>query len=75
MLKIEQYNSFFSIYIYLLLIIPIMFLGLVGKKSKILNLFISLIMVSLLLSPLSLQMWEAFAFLVFQIVLILVYYF
>lgn len=74
MLQIEQYNSFFNIYIYLLLVIPAVILGFLGKKSKLLNIGISMIMLILLLVPGSLQLWEFLGFLGYEICIIFVYF-
>ena len=73
MFRVEQYNSIFSIYIYILFLLPIIILALFGKKSKLLNTVISIILILFLFGSLSLQMWEFVAF--FVVELLLVYFF
>ena len=75
MLKIEQYNSIFSIYVYLMLVLPVVILALCEKKSKILNMCISAVMIILLFGIDSLQMWEFLAFLVLVLGIIFSFYF
>lgn len=75
MLMVEQYNSIFSIYVYLLLVLPVVILALFHKKFRILNLVVSLVMLVLLFSPLSLQMWEFMAFLAVELILIYFFFF
>ena len=75
MLTIEQYNGIFPIYVYMLLVLPAVVLGLCGRKSKLLNLIISLVMLALLLGTLSLQMWEFVIFLVCELTLVYGYCF
>ena len=75
MLTIEQYNGIYPIYIYLLLVLPAVVLGLCGRKSKLLNLAISLVMLALLLGMLTLQMWEFGLYLVCELTLVYGYWF
>lgn len=75
MLKIEQYNSIFSIYVYVMLVLPVVILALCEKKSKVLNLCISAVMIILLFGIGSLQMWEFLAFLVLVLGIIFSFYF
>lgn len=70
MFKVEQYSSIFSIYIYLLLILPVVVFALFEKKSKVLNICISVVVIILLLGPLSLQMWEFVVYLMYELVII-----
>ena len=74
MLKIEQYNSIFSIYLYLVLLLPVVILAFFEKKSKILNLLISAVMLGALFGLGSLQMYEFLAFLVTMLGLIYIFY-
>lgn len=75
MLVIEQYNSLFSIYMYLLMVLPAVILGFLGKKSKILNFLISAVMIVLLMGAGTLQFWEFIAFLIGELVIITCYFF
>lgn len=75
MIQIEQYNSIFSIYIYLLLVLPVVILAFFEKKSKLLNISISLVMLTLLFRPKSLQMKELLLFFIIEILLIYIYFF
>ena len=74
MIQIEQYNSLFNIYIYILLVIPVVIISLLGKKSKILNLAISVVMLSLLFRLESIQMREVCVFLICELLLIYIYF-
>ena len=75
MLKIEQYNNLSYIYMYFVLVLPAVILSFWGKKSKILNLFISLVMIVMLFGPMSLQMWEFVIFLGVELFIIYFFYF
>ncbi len=70
MLQVEQYNSIFNIYIYVLLVLPAIVLALFEKKSKIMNLGISIFMIILLFGPLSLQYWQFTGFMLLETALI-----
>lgn len=73
MLKIDQYASFFSLYAYALLLIPSLICGLRGKKFRLLNLTVSIVMLCLLFGFLTLQFYEFWAFFLFNIILIKIY--
>lgn len=75
MLIVEQYNSLFSLYIYMALVLPIVILSLCGKKSKVLNLFVDIAMLLLLFGLLSLQMWEFVLFLIWELISIYAFYY
>lgn len=47
--SLAQYDSFLSIYICLLATVPCVILGLLGKRSKIVNLVINVVMVTTIL--------------------------
>lgn len=75
MIHIEQYNSIFSIYIYLILVIPAVILAFFEKKSKILNVLISVVMLNLLFRLKTTQINQLLLFFIIEVFLIYVYYF
>lgn len=75
MITIPQYDSMFSIFIYGVLIVPVAVLALCGRKSKILNLAVSLVMIFLMFGLWTLQMWEFLAFMAGEFIVVYAYHF
>lgn len=73
MLKIAQYENLLSIYIIIVTLIPCIVLCLLRKKSKILDLLLSLVLISTILGSNSLQLAEFVAFVLFET--LVVYFF
>lgn len=72
--SLAQYDSFLSIYICLLATVPCVILGLLGKRSKIVNLVISVAMVTSILGLQTIQMLQLFLFLAWELILIFFFY-
>lgn len=72
--SLAQYDSFLSIYICLLATVPCVILGLLGKRSKIVNLVISVAMVTSILGLQIIQMLQLFLFLAWELILIFFFY-
>lgn len=66
MISIPQYGSMPSIYICIMAIIPCIVLGLAGKKSKIMNLIVSIVMILLILGLHSLKLFQFVLFMIFE---------
>lgn len=74
MSSLAQYDSFLSIYICLLATIPCVILGLLGKRSKVVNLVVSAVMVITILGLQTFQMLQFLLFLIWELLLIYLYY-
>ena len=74
MSSLAQYDSFLSIYICLLATIPCVTLGLLGKRSKVVNLVVSAVMVITILGLQTFQMLQFLLFLIWELLLIYLYY-
>ena len=72
--SLAQYDSFLSIYICLLATVPCVILGLLGKRSKIVNLVINVVMVTTILGLQTIQMLQLFLFLAWELILIFSFY-
>ena len=72
--SLAQYDSFLSIYICLVATVPCVILGLWGKRSKIVNLGISIVMVATILGLQTIQMLQLFLFLAWELILIFFFY-
>lgn len=70
MSSLAQYDSFLSIYICLLATIPCVILGLLGKRSKVVNLVVSAVMVITILGLQTFQMLQFLLFLIWELLLI-----
>lgn len=73
MISIAQYDSLFSLYVCLLATLPCVVLGCLGRKSKILNLGISILVLVSIVGIHTIQFLELLAFFVGEIVLIYFY--
>ena len=67
---VPQYDSLFSVLFSIAALIPVIFLCIIGKRSKILNLLISGFLISTIVGTSSLQMIELLTFLCCEIFLI-----
>ena len=70
MIKIPQYETMFSLYITIVAIIPCMVLRFMEKKSKLLDLFVSIFFIASILGIHSIQIIEFVAFIIFETLLI-----
>ncbi len=73
MIKIPQYETMFSLYLTFVALIPCMILRFMEKKSKLLDLFVSLIFIASFLGIHSIQILEFVAFIIFETLLIYAY--
>ena len=70
MIKIPQYETLFSLYISMLAITPCIVLNFMGKKSKLLILFTSAVMITLMLGIHSIHLLEFVLFIFYETVLV-----
>ncbi len=70
MIKIPQYETIFSLYISLLAILPCIVLNFMGKKSKLLTLFTSAVMIMAILGMHTIQVFEFILFMIYQTCLV-----
>lgn len=75
MISIAQYENMFSLYLIIVFIIPCIILCFLGRKSKILNLAISILIILLILGVHSIQLLEFIGFVFFETFLVYFYMF
>lgn len=73
MITTPQYGNFFSLYISLLAALPCVIMALCGRKSKIVNILVSIIMITCIIGWKHFQFLEFLLFLIGELVLIFFY--
>ncbi len=72
-MTLSLYSGMFSLYLLLIMLIPAVILGLMGKSSKTYGMIVSVVFVSLIMGLGSFKMIQFLAFIFFQVLLIKTY--